>query len=312
MNKVALRLIVVVLLVVFAVVITTSILYKPDYGHDSYNLYCQGVQKAGFDLDGSVREKLVSQNADFNNVSLYDKEEEIQRISNISLALDKEIAYLLAISQNSKSVSQSDGDNLKSLLENYFTLRIGKNGTAYYVNAYYNYVQDGNFSVDTEDKMNAYNEMVSCICVKWKEQAVGAVALLNELKSFVKKYCYENTNLCDKKSILLDLSGTFSSLFINALSAPVGEDETLPYDKFVNNHYHELLALQSNINSILESSSINYSDEELFLCNNYFYIPQDILTGFLSSNNKIKAIEQQENLYIKAMLSNIHSYLGGH
>ena len=90
------------------------------------------------------------------------------------------------------------------------------------------------------------------------------------------------------------------------------EGETTAYDVFVNNHYHELMELQSNTNSILASSSINYLDEELFLCNNYFYMPQDILMSFLSSNNKIRMIDQQENGDIKAMLTDIHSYLGGY
>ena len=273
MTKVTLRLLVIIAIVVVSVAITTAILHKPNYNTIVYKTWQSASQESRYDLDQKINQTLISNSASFDGKTLKEKESKISNIASLGQAIEDYITYLAKQTKFSSSVSEKDAKKIKKQLNEYYDLMLDNDSTGYWVDYYYDYVQNQNF-----DSTNTvvYNQVIQTLEAKWLVQAIAGSELLKSLQEFATKYCYKNAFPTDLKTTLLQFTATFASVYVNSEN----------YSAFEVNHLAEFKNLITNVANKLNHSPINYSNNELILTETYSTLTTEEIKNFIESTNK--------------------------
>lgn len=241
------------------------------------------------------------------------KEEiKVEKIATVSSGIDRYLENLLIISKQAKNVDDESLEEVSKLLEKYSKARIGNDGTGYWINYCYGYVHNSAFNPSDSTQINVYNQIVSTVEEKWLIQANLGAQLVEKLDNFVVQFCFGEQHSLDLKNVLLHFESAFASKFVNP--AILAEGQTLHdyYSTFCGNHLNEYRILIDKVGQKLNGASLNYSDNDIYLSNNYYSVSSKTLSDFIASTDKSSYINSLTNQKAKAVLQILYnSYLGG-
>lgn len=282
MSKLFLRLMVVIAVVLLSVGITMLILHKPNYNQTVYKSWQSSIQDSRYDLNEKINTNINSNVASYNGHSLKELEQKVENISIISQNIDNYITYLLNYAKFSESVEEKDAKKLKKSLNKYYDLRLSDNGTGYWVDYYYSYVQDQSFDASN---LTVYNSIVNTICEKWILQSKQGASLIAELENYVAKYVFDGEIQTSIKNVLLSFTAQFASVYVNSENI----------NEFEANHTSEFNNLQLNVETKLTSSNLTYTPNDISLVKNYSSLTKEEISEFIKSINKSDYIQQLAN-----------------
>jgi len=282
MSKVVLRLIVVIAIVVVSVAITLAIVNKPNNNTTVYKTWQSASQDSRYDLNEKINSTISSNSTSFNGRTLKEIELKISNVANLGQAIEDYISYLAKFTKFSEDVKEKDAKNLKKLLSNYYDTMLNDDGTGYWVDYYYSYVENENFDAQN---INVYNQLIQTIEAKWISQAQQGSNLISALEEYVDKYCFNKINHTDLKVTLLDFTAQFASVYVNSQN----------YSNFEVYHLMEFNNLLTNAGNKLSQISLLYTSSDLLLTENYSALTEQELSGFISSTNKSAYIQELAN-----------------